>query len=87
MEHLVPTDLLTYMLAGNAAQVDSSIRVGEASSWKVVKAVLTAKYAMSWHRFLDCRLEAGDTVDIYLGHLERLGGRLGLTLNDLAFRV
>ena len=65
--------------------------VGEASNWEAVKAVLTAKYAMprqeAWHRYVNCRLLAGETVDIYLGRLELLGGRLGLTLNDMAFRV
>ena len=91
VEHVAPTDLLTYMLAGNAARVYSRMMVGEASDWEVVKAVLTAEYAMprqeAWRRYVNCRLEAGDTVDVYLGRLEQLGGRLGLTLNDMAFRV
>ena len=91
VKHVAPTDLLTYMLTGNAARVYCSMRVGEASNWEVVKAVLTAEYAMprqeAWRRYVNCRLKAGESVDIYLGHLERLGGRLGLTLNDLAFRV
>ena len=91
VKHVAPTDLLTYMLAGNAARLYCSMRVGEASNWEVVKAVLTAEYAMprqeAWRTYVNCRLEAGKTVDVYLGHLERLGGRLGLTLNDLAFRV
>ena len=91
VEHVAPTDLLTYMLTGNAARVYCSMTVGEASDWEVVKAVLTAEYGMprqeAWQRYVNCRFEAGDTVDIYLGRLERLGGRLGLTRNDLAFRV
>ena len=91
VEHVAPTDLLTYMLAGNAGRVYSRMMVGEASNWEVVKAVLTAEYAMprqeAWRRFVNCRLEANETVDVYLGRLERLGSRLGLTLNDLAFRV
>ena len=41
----------------------------------------------AWRRYINCRLSAGETVDIYLGHLERLGGWVGLTLNDMAFRV
>ena len=89
--HVAPTDLLTYMLSGNAARVYCSMRVGEASNWEVVKAVLTAEYAMprqeAWRRYVNCKFEAGETVDVYLGRLERLGDRLGLTLNDLAFRV
>ena len=91
VEHVAPTELLTYMLAGNAAWVYSRMLVGEASNWEVVKAVLTAEYAMprqeAWRRYVNCRFEAGETVDVYLGRLERLGGRLGLTLNDMAFRV
>ena len=91
VEHVAPTDLLTYMLAGNAARVYCSMRVGEASNWEVMKAVLTAEYAMprqeAWHRYVNCRPEACETVDVYLGRLERLGGRLGLTLNDLAIRI
>ena len=91
VEHVAPTELLTYMLAGNAAWVYSRLLVGEASNWEVVKAVLTAEYAMprqeAWRRYVNCRLLAGETVDIYLGRLEQLGGRVGLTLNDMAFRV
>lgn len=91
LEHVAPTDLLTYMLAGNAMRVYNSMRVGEASSWEAVKAVLTAEYAMprqeAWRRYVNCRLEAGETVDVYLGRLERLSGRLGLTREDLIFRV
>ena len=86
-----PTDLLTYMLAGNAARVYSRMMVGEASDWQVMKAVLTAEYAMprqmAWGRYINCRLQAGETVDVYQGRLEQLGGRLGLTLDDLAFGV
>ena len=77
VEHVAPTELLTYMLAGNAAQVYSRMLVGEASNWEVVKAVLTAEYAMprqeAWHRYVNCRLLANETVDIYLGRLEQLG--------------
>ena len=91
VEHVAPTDLLTYMLAGNAARVYSRMLVGEASNWEVVKAVLTAEYAMprqeAWRKYVNCRLLVNETVDIYLGRLERLGGRVGLTLNDMAFRV
>ena len=36
----------------------------------------------AWRRYVNCRLEAGGTVDVYLGRLEQLGSRLGLTLND-----
>ena len=91
VEHMAPTDFLTYILAGNAARVYSRMMVGEASDWEVVKALLTSEYTMprqeAWRRYVNCRLEASETVDVYLGHLERLGGRLGLTLNDLVFRV
>ena len=74
VEHVAPTELLTSMLAVNATQVFSRMLVGEASNWEVVKAVLTVEYAMPrqevWHRYIDCKLLAGETVDIYLGRLE-----------------
>lgn len=82
VERLAPTDLLTYMLSGNAARVYNSMRVGDASQWEVVRAVLTAEYAMprqeAWRRFINCELEGGESVDVYLSHLERLGGESGL---------
>ena len=88
---MAPTDFLTYILAGNTARVYSRMMVSEASDWEVVKALLTSEYTMprqeAWRRYVNCRLEASETVDFCLGHLERLGGRLGLTLNDLVFRV
>ena len=91
VERTAPTERLTYVLTDNAAQVYSSMKVSEASSWEVEKAVLTAEYAMrrqeAWQRYVGCRLEAGEAVDVHLGRLERLGGRLGLTPTDLALRV
>ena len=36
--------------------------------------------------FTGCQL-AADLVDVYLARLERFGGRIGLALGDLAFRV
>ena len=91
VERIVPTELLTYLLAGSAAQVYSSMKVSEASNWEVVKAVLTAEYAMprqeAWRRYVDCRLEAGEIVHVYLGRLERLRDRVGLTRTDLTFRI
>ena len=81
---MVPTDLLTYMLSGNAARVHCSMRVVEASNWEVVKAVLTTEFAMpwqeAWRKYVNCQHEAGETVDVYLGRLKRLCCRLGLTL-------
>ena len=74
VEHVAPTDLLTYMLPGNTARVYCRMTMGEASDWKAVKAVLTAEYAMprqeAWRRYVTCKLEAGETVDVYLGPLE-----------------
>lgn len=91
LERVTPTDLVAYMLGGNAARVFKNMRVGEASQWEVVKAALTAEYAMprqeAWRRFVDCRLEAGDTIDVYLNRLERFGGRIGLAASDLGFRA
>ena len=91
VEHVVPMDLLIYMLASNAVRIYSRMMVGKASDWGVVKAVLTAKYAIPRQAaccsYVNCRVEACETVDVYLSCLEQLGGRLGLTLNDLAFKV
>jgi hypothetical protein len=91
VERVAPAELISYMLNGSAARVHARMRVGEASQWDVVKAALTAEYAMprqeAWRRFVSCQLETGETVDVYLERLERLGVRLGLSLNDLSFRV
>ena len=46
LEQVPPTDLVGYMLGGNAARIFKAMRVGEASQWEVVRAVLTAEYAM-----------------------------------------
>ena len=65
--------------------------VADVSNWEVMKAMLTAEYAMprqeTWCRYVNCKLEPGETVGVYLCHLEQLGGRLGLTLNNLAFWI
>jgi len=91
VEQIAPTEILIYMLGGNAARVYSRMCVGEASQWDVVKAALVAEYAMprqeAWRRFITCRMEDGNTVDVYLDHLERFGGRVGMTCNDLSFRA
>jgi hypothetical protein len=91
LEKIAPTEILMYMLGDNAARVYSRMRVAEASQWDVVKAALTAEYAMprqeAWRRFVACKLEVGDTVDVYLDRLERFGGRLGMSCNDLSFRA
>ena len=91
VEYVVPMDLLIYMLASNAMGIYSRMTVGKASDCPVVKAVLTAKYAIPRQAaccsYVNCRLEASETVDVYLSCLEQLGGRLGLTLNDLVCKV
>ena len=91
LEQVAPTDLLLYMLEGSAARLYGRMLVSEASMWDVVKAHLLAEYAMprqeSWRKFTECQLEAGDSVDVYLDRLERFGGRVGLSAEDLAFRV
>jgi len=91
LESVSPTDLLAYMLGGNAARVYGRMMVGEASKWEVVKAVLTGEYAMprqeAWRQFVSHKLQEGDSVDVYLDRLERYAGRLGLSTNDLSFRV
>ena len=65
--------------------------VSEASQWSVVKAALLAEYALprqeAWRRFTARQLGADEAVDVYLDDLERLGTRVGLGPEDLAFRV
>ena len=91
LEHIAPCVLIAYMLDGTAARVHGRMRVGEASQWNVVEAVLTADYAMprqeAWHCFVSCRLEPGETVYVYLDRLDRLGGRLGVALEDMVFKT
>ena len=57
----------------------------------MVKDQLLTEYAMprqeAWRMFTGCQLEAGDSVDVYLNRLERFGGRIGLALGDLAFKI
>ena len=91
VEHVAPTDILTYMLTHNAVQVHSRMMVGEASDWEVVKAALTAEYAMprqeAWRRYTDCWLEASETVDIYLPGLSgAIGRQAGFDPQQLGFQ-
>jgi len=89
VEQIATIEILIYMLGGNAAHVYSRMRVGKASQWDVVKAALVTKYAMprqeARRRFITCRMEDGDTVDVYLDRLERFDGRIGMTCNELSF--
>ena len=91
VENISPTDLLVYMLGGNAARVYSRMIVGDASQWDVVKGALLAEYAIprqeAWRKFVSCRMEEGDTVDTFLDRLERFGRRVGMSCNDLSFRA
>ena len=41
----------------------------------------------AWHKFNECHLEAGNSIDVYLDQLQRFGRRVGLSTQDLAFRV
>ena len=91
LEQIAPTEILMYMLGDDAARVCSRMRVAEASQWDVVKAALVAEYAMprqeAWRRFTTCRLEDGDTIDVFMDRLERFGGRVGMSNQDLSFRA
>ena len=91
LEQIASTENLMYMLRENAARVYSRMRVTEVSRWDVVKAALVAEYAMphleAWRRFTTCRLEDGDTIDVFMDRLERFGGRVGMSNQDLSFRA
>ena len=79
------------MLEGNASRVYGRMIVGDASKWSVVKATLTAEYAIprqeAWRWFTDLRLEDEGFLDVYLDALERLGTRVGMKPEDLPFRI
>ena len=91
LERVDPVDIVSYLLEGTAARLYRRMLVGDASQWSVVRDALVAEYATprqeAWRRFVDCQLGAGEAVDVYLDRLERIGGRLGLTSEDLVFRT
>ena len=91
LEQIAPTEILMYMLGDNAARVYSRRRVAEASQWDVDKAVLVAEYAMpcqeAWRKFTTCRLQDGETIDVYLNRLEQFEGRVGLSNHDWALEL
>lgn len=91
VERVAPCDVIGHLLSGNAARVHRRMTVGDASQWEVVRAALVGEYALplqeAWRQFTGVQLGADEPVDVYLDRLERLGGRLGLTSRDMAFRV
>ena len=91
LEQIAPTEILMYMLGDDAARMCSRMRVPEASQWDVIKAALVAEYAMprqeARRRLTTCRLEDGDTIDVFMNRLERFGGRVRMSNQDLSFRV
>lgn len=91
LESVAPVDIVSGMLEGSAARVYRRITVGDASQWEVVKSTLMAEFAMprhvAWGKFHSRKLGASENVACYLADLERLGARVGLTTEDLAFRV
>ena len=91
VEQIDCVDVIDFMLDGNARRVYRRMIVAEASSWEVVKGTLLAEYALprqeAWRRFTARRLNAGETVDVYVDDLERLGRRVDLTPESMAFRV
>ena len=52
---------------------------------------MVAEYAMlrqeAWRRFTTCRLENGDTIDVFIDRLEWIGGRVGMSNHDLSFKA
>jgi len=90
VENISPTDLLVYMLGGNAARVYSGMQMGDASQWNIVKGALLAEYAIlrqeAWRKFVSSKIK-GDTIDTFLECLERFGRKVGMSCNDLSFRA
>ena len=91
VERVAPAEVIDFLLEGNARRVFRRLTVAEASQWEVVKCALLAEYALprqeAWRRFIRRRLQAGEAVDVYVDDLERLGLRLGIGVNSVAFRV
>lgn len=90
-EQVKPEEVVDFLLEGNASRVFRALRVSEASQWEVVKATLLAQYGMSaleaYGRFTERRLEAGESVDVYVDDLQRFGARMGTGPEDKIFRV
>ena len=91
LEKVGPEEVIAYLLDGNAKRVYDALRVAEASQWDDVKAALLLQYGMSWQeayrQFTARQLAAGESVDIYVDDLQRLGARCGATREDMFFRV
>ena len=91
LEKADPADVVSYLLEGSALRLYRRMLVQDASQWSVVRATLEAEYAVprqeAYRRFTVCRLEADEAVDVYVDRLERMAGRLGLTSEDIFFRV
>ena len=45
------------------------------------------KGSVAWRRFTTCRLEDGDTIDVFMDRLERFSGRVGMSNKDLSCRT
>ena len=41
----------------------------------------------AWRRFTTCKLEDGDTIDVFMDRLEWFGGRVGMSNQDWSFRA
>ena len=79
-EIIQPTEVIDFLLEGNAARVFRALRVSEASEWDVVKAALVSQYGMgrmaSYHSFASRKLRFGEAVDVYVDDLRRVGARI-----------
>ena len=91
VERVEPLEVIDLLLEGNAARVFRALRVSEASNWEVVKGALMSQYGMSrqeaYRRFTARRLEVGESVDVYVDDLQRFGARMGVSSEDMIFRV
>ena len=91
VERVDEVEVIDHLLEGGARRVYRRLMVGEASQWEVVKAALLGEYALprqeAWRRFTARRLKACESLDTFVDDLERLGHRVGLSSEDLAFKV
>lgn len=91
IEPVRPEEVVDFLLEGPAARVYRSLRVAEASNWDVVKGALLSQYGMSrqeaYRQFTARQLQVGESVDVYVDDILRLGARIGAKESDMFFRT
>jgi len=91
VESVDPSEVVEFLLAGNAARVFRQLTVAEASQWEVVKGRLTVEYGLPRHeayrQFKLRKLKPLEAVDVYADDLQRLASRVELSPNTMVFKA